>query len=147
MKKTNLLLAASISALLAGCGGGSTPASEAEATISGIATPENVVVIQEAAASANLAVANYAAFNDAGTDYANMVANSWIDGGDWQEPFELADELACIMTATGAGTHPNEQYLALVEHSTCITHHVMLFSKYAIDGIKCHAYEHHKRYE
>jgi hypothetical protein len=106
--------------LLAGCGGGSTPASEAEATISGIATPENVVVIQEAAASANLAVANYAAFNDAGTDYANMVANSWIDGGDWQEPFELADELACIMTATGAGTHPNEQYLALIEHSTCM---------------------------
>jgi hypothetical protein len=24
------------------------------------------------------------------------------------------------MTATGAGTHPNEQYLALVEHSTCM---------------------------
>ena len=118
--KTNLFLAASIAAFLSGCGGGSTPAPEAEATISGIATPENVVVIQEAAASANLAAVNYAAFNDTGTDYANTIADSWIDGGDWQEPFATADDLACIMTATGAGTHPNEKYLALVEHSTCM---------------------------
>jgi len=120
MKKNQLLLAASVAALLSGCGGGSTPAPEAETTISGIATPENVVIIQEAATSANLAAANYAAFNEAGTDYANTIADSWIDGGDWQEPFKLADELACIMTATGAGTHPNEKYLALIEHSTCM---------------------------
>ena len=122
MKKTNILLAASIAALLSGCGGGSTPATEdaPEATIYGIATPENVVVIQEAAASANLAVVNYAAFNDTGTDYANTAVNSSIDGGDWQEPFSTADDLACIMAATGAGTHPNEKYLALVEHSTCM---------------------------
>jgi uncharacterized lipoprotein len=67
MKKTNLLLAVSIAALLSGCGGGST--SETVETVetpsttenSAMTLPANITLARESN-SANLASINYAAF-------------------------------------------------------------------------------------
>ena len=117
MNKLKLIaLSVTTSTLLSGCGG---DIAAVVASVTGIATPASVVVIASGGTSGNLAAVNYAAFNDAGTDYSNTVAETWIDGGDWQEPINMADDLACVMAASNAGNHPNEQYTAMIQDSTC----------------------------
>ena len=125
MKKTNLFLTMSIAALLSGCGGGSsTPEAETE-VVSGLATPDNVEVIQDDSAnSANLAAANYAAYDSAETDYTKKQADVWIDVGAWSEPLDMADMLMCIMKGTGADqvhSTTGETYNALIDMSQCDT--------------------------
>ena len=86
MKKTNLLLAASIAVLLSGCGGGSTPASvETPATTenSAMSLPNNISLATENN-SANLASVNYAAFDDPDTDYSKQTQEIWVEDGDYE---------------------------------------------------------------
>ena len=122
MKKTNLLLIISITALLSGCGGGSssTPAPE---VISGLSTPDNVEIIQDdSATSASLAAVNLAAYNTTGTDYSDAKADTWINTGEWSEPLDMADMLMCIMKGTGGSqvhSATGETYNALVDMSQC----------------------------
>ena len=103
MKKTNLLLAASIAALLSGCGGGSTTAPvETPATTenSAMALPDNITLARENDySSANLASINYATFDDVGTDYSNQTQEIWIDDGDY-EALNIINGVMKIMTFT-----------------------------------------------
>ena len=105
MKKTNLLLAASIAVLLSGCGGGSTTAPvETPATTenSAMALPDNITLARENDySSANLASINYATFDDVGTDYSNQTQEIWINDGDY-EALDIINGVMKIMTFTKA---------------------------------------------
>ena len=103
MKKTNLLLAASIAVLLSGCGGGSTPASvETPATTenSAMSLPNNISLATENN-SANLASVNYAAFDDPDTDYSKQTQEIWVEDGDY-EALNIINGVLKIMSFTKA---------------------------------------------
>jgi len=124
MKKTNLLLAASISALLAGCGGGSnsTNTEDSDSSITGVVIPENIEIIKESSTSSlSVATANYAAFDSAGTDYTDDAENVKIRTylGGWQEPITDASGFSCLISATGIANNPNSEHLSRIEHSKC----------------------------
>ena len=88
--------------------------------IAGLNLPDNVEVIQDDdAVAANLAAANFAAYDSAGTDYTNAKAETWIDAGNWQQPLGTVDTLICIIKNTGAHLLPNSTYSALVDNSRC----------------------------
>jgi len=116
MFNKNLVLLTLASATLYGCS--SDPA--AVAATQGMNLPANIAVLQDdSAVSGNLAAVNNAAFNSAGTDYTNAKGDVFIDGGDWQEPLEMADFLACIMTGTAVNVIPNGTYKALINMTQC----------------------------
>jgi len=124
MNKLKLIaLSVTTSTLLSGCGADIAAvvasATTAVTTVTGVALPANVAVISTGATTSNLAAVNYAAFNDTNSDYSNTVADVWLNAGEWQEAFNLADSLVCVMAGTGAKNHANEEYLALVNDNTC----------------------------
>ena len=103
MKKTNILLAASIAALLSGCGGGggsSTAAAPAVSTTtsSSMTLPDNVSLARETS-SASLASVSYAAFDDAGTDYSNQTQVTWVDDGSDYAALTIINGVLKIMTS------------------------------------------------
>ena len=101
MKKTNLLLAASIAAFLSGCGGGSTPATE-DAQISGMSLPNGVVLTRDDDnTSSNLALVNFAAAGD-DTDYENQEQKIWFNDGDDYTQLTTVNNILQIMSYTNA---------------------------------------------
>jgi len=115
----NIILLSFVAIFMSGAGCGN-PATIAEiAAVSGLQLPKNIEVLQDDSAVASLAAVNSAAYNSAGTDYTDAKAEVWIDGGDWQNPLEMADMLMCIMTNTGANLLPNATYLGLIDMSQC----------------------------
>jgi hypothetical protein len=112
MKKTNILLAASIAALLSGCGGGgdsSTTAAPAVSTTtsSSMTLPDNVSLARETS-SASLASVSYAAFDDAGTDYSNQTQVTWVDDGSDYAALTIINGVLKIMTFTKAAELANK---------------------------------------
>ena len=99
MKKTNIFLAASIAALLSGCGGGSTTDVTSTSTPTqsnvALAMPSTLELAKESTASA----ASYALFSDTGTDYEKHVATSYIDGDI--ESLEMINEILQVITDSG----------------------------------------------
>ena len=88
--------------------------------VSGLLLPAKVEVIpDDAAVSGNLAAVNYAAFNDAGTDYAKLETEYWINAGQWQEPLNMADMLVCIMGASSHADLANATYQGLIDMGIC----------------------------
>jgi len=117
MFNKNLVLLTLASATLYGCSS-SDPAAVVAAT-QGMNLPANIAVLQDdSAVSSNLAAVN-AAFNDAGTDYTKSKSDVFIDGGEWGEPLDMADFLACVMTGTGSSLIPNGTYKALINMTQC----------------------------
>ena len=110
MKKTNLLLAASIAVLLSGCGGEPAPVSvETPATTesSAMTLPDNVSLARETS-SASLASVSYAAFDDAGTDYSNQTQVTWVDDGSDYAALTIINGVLKIMTFTKAAELANK---------------------------------------
>jgi hypothetical protein len=105
--KTNLFLAASITAFLSGCGGGSTPAAIPAATIesSSMTLPSSITLAKDTT-SANLAAMNYAAFNDATTDYSKQSQSIWVNDSDY-EALNILNGVMKIMTFTQASEMAN----------------------------------------
>jgi hypothetical protein len=117
----NIILLSFVAIFMSGAGCGN-PATVAEiAAIAGLQLPKNVEVFQDDSAVASLAAVNSAAYNSTGTDYTDAKAEIWIDGGNWQQPLNMADMLICIMGGSmdSGGTLANETYLALVDMSQC----------------------------
>jgi len=119
----NIILLSFVAIFMSGAGCGN-PATVAEiAAIAGLQLPKNVEVFQDDSAVASLAAVNSAAYNSTGTDYTDAKAEIWIDGGNWQQPLNMADMLICIAGASTdpGGTLVNETYLALIDMSQCDT--------------------------
>ncbi len=109
--KTNLFLAASIAALLSGCGGSSTDTTSDETPDvienSAMTLPDNVSLAREES-SASLASVSYAAFDDAGTDYSNQTQETWVDDGSDYEALKIINGVLKIMTFTKAAELANK---------------------------------------
>ena len=117
----NIILLSVVAIFMSGAGCGN-PATIAEiAAVAGLQLPKNVEVFQDDSALASLAAVNSAAYDSAGTDYTDDKAEIWINGGQWQNPLNMADMLICIMGGSmdSGGTLANETYLALVDMSQC----------------------------
>jgi hypothetical protein len=106
-----------ISAILYGC---SSDQSASSQSVSGMQLPANVAVLQDdSAVSSGLSAQNNAAFNSAGTDYTNTKGDVFINGGQWQEPMNMADMLICIMNGSMHSSLSNSSFIALVDMSQC----------------------------
>ena len=122
MNFKNIILFSSVPVILAAClgGGGGAGTNLAAAAVAGLNLPANVeILVDDSALSGNLAAVNMAAYNSTGTDYSKAKAETWIDGGAWQEPLKMADFLICIMNGTGANLLPNATFKSLVNMSIC----------------------------
>jgi len=110
----NVVIIGLTASLLFGCKGNDTAA-----VVVGLNLPANIAVLQDdSAVTSNLAAVN-AAFNDAGTDYTKSKGDVFVDGGEWGEPLDMADFLACVMTGTGSSLIPNGTYKALINMTQC----------------------------
>ena len=115
----NIVIIGLAASILFGCNSDSASSSSA-AAVAGLNLPANIEVLQDdSAVSASLAAVNNAAYNSTGTDYSNAKAEIYIDGGEWQEPLNMADFLICIMNGTGANLIPNGTYKALINMTQC----------------------------
>ena len=115
----NIVIIGLAASILFGCNSDSA-SSQSAAAVAGLNLPANIEVLQDdSAVSASLAAVNNAAFNSTGTDYTNAKAEIYIDGGEWQEPLNMADFLICIMNGTGANLIPNGTYKALINMTQC----------------------------
>ena len=115
----NIVIIGLAASILFGCNSDSASSSSA-AAVAGLNLPANIEVLQDdSAVSASLAAVNNAAYNSTGTDYSSAKAEIYIDGGEWQEPLNMADFLICIMNGTGANLIPNGTYKALINMTQC----------------------------
>ena len=116
-----------LTALLAGCGGGSdAPVAEAE-VIAGMNIPSSVSAVSDnstptptstvAGMNINWSAVS-AAYNSSGTDYSTDNVDSWIDNPT-AESIGLVNLLLCVMEGTGAEKIPNGNYKALVDMGKC----------------------------
>jgi len=115
----NIVIIGLTASILFGCNNDSA-SSKSAAAVAGLNLPANIEVLQDdSAVSASLAAVNNAAYNSTGTDYSSAKAEIYIDGGEWQEPLNMADFLICIMNGTGANLIPNGTYKALINMTQC----------------------------
>ncbi|MGF1718222.1 hypothetical protein L4D08_25525 [Photobacterium chitinilyticum] len=78
----------------------------------------NKLSIAVAVTCALFSASGTASFSDPGTDYTNVVADSYV-GEQAAEPLNMANMLLCIMKATGAEHFANADYRALVDSAQC----------------------------
>ena len=76
------------------------------------------LVLASALSAVALTSAN-AAFDDAGTDYTNLVTESYIDAGPAADALSMVDFLLCVMENSRATSNPNSTYSVLVDEVVC----------------------------
>ena len=117
MKK--LLALFTLTALLAGCGGGSSSSSTPE-TVTGLSTPAGAELITDnSSSSSNLAFLNYAAYTDAGTDYSTDKVRKYVYQEKANRLMEEVDTILCILDKTQQKTIVNGEYLAVLDTRNC----------------------------
>ena len=100
MKIKNLLLIVSISAVLSSCAGAGVSVSSGIAN-SAMSLPNAIAITGAAGGSSNLAAINYAAFDDAGTDYTEQSQYIWYQEYEYPQ-LEIINGVLKIMSFTNA---------------------------------------------